>query len=466
MESRNFLTYKVMKSSVKNPLILVVLAVLCACGTNEAYKDQLADPELVHRSMKKLTDVIVHDIFSPPVASRIYAYPSIAAYEATRPLYADKYQSLAGQLDGLEKVPEPTDENIDFHLAGIHAFIRVGTALIFSEQQMDEYKAQLYEELSANGLPRSVKSASLAYGDQVADHILAWTDGDMYKQTRTFPQYTIRQEDHYWKPTPPDYMQGIEPHWNKIRTMVLDSAEQFEPIDPEPFDLDESSEFYRQLKEVYDVGKNLDEEQTEIAKFWDCNPYVSHHRGHAMFATKKITPGGHWIGITAVATRQAQSSFDETIEAYAKVSISLFDAFISCWDEKWRSIVVRPETLINQYMDDEWVPLLQTPPFPEYTSGHSVISRAAAVTLTDLFGDNFAFNDTTEVEYGLTSRAFDSFLAASEEAAVSRLYGGIHYMMAIDNGVDQGQNVGDYIVSKLKTRKSDEDGDDEEIATR
>jgi len=235
---------------------------------------------------------------------------------------------------------------------------------------------------------------------------------------------------------------------------VLDSAGQFPPPPPLELSMDEESPFYKQLVQVYEEGGGLDEDNKAIAKFWDCNPYVSHHRGHAMFATKKITPGGHWMGITAIATRTANSDFTETVEAYTRTSIALFDGFISCWDEKWRSIVVRPETLINEYMDEEWVPLLQTPPFPEYTSGHSVISRAAAVTLTDLLGDGFAFTDTTENEYGLPTREFDSFLQASEEAAISRLYGGIHYMMAIENGVIQGEKVGNWVVKNIQTRKN------------
>ena len=428
---------------------------MISCKSDDSYKATLDDRELFNNSMKKLTDVIVHDIFSPPVASRIYAYPSIAAYETMRFAHQDQYQSLAGQLNGLEGAPTPEDEKINFHLASIHAFLKVGTTFIFSEDKMQEYQTTLYEKLDDQGLSSSVKEASIDFGEKVASHILAWADKDMYKQTRTFEQYTIRQQDHLWKPTPPDYMQGIEPHWNKIRTMVLDSAGQFEPVDPEPFSMEEEDEFYKQLIEVYEVGNELDEERTDIAKFWDCNPYVSHHRGHAMFATKKVTPGGHWIGITAIASRKAESSFEETIEAYTRVSISLFDAFISCWDEKWRSIVVRPETLINQYLDQDWVPLLQTPPFPEYTSGHSVISRASAVTLTELYGPTFNFYDTTEVEYGLPARTFESFLQASEEAAISRLYGGIHYRMAIDNGVDQGEQIGEYVVANLKTKKSE-----------
>jgi hypothetical protein len=140
-------------------------------------------------------------------------------------------------------------------------------------------------------------------------------------------------------------------------------------------------------------------------------------------------------------------------ETYAWVSVSLADGFISCWDEKYRSKLIRPETVINQHIDEKWEPLLQTPPFPEYPSGHSVISSSAAVALTHLYGENFAFVDSTEVEYGLTARKFNSFIEASEEAAISRLYGGIHYRSAIENGVDQGRKVGTHIVSRLETRK-------------
>ncbi|MBV6645878.1 MAG: vanadium-dependent haloperoxidase [Cyclobacteriaceae bacterium] len=437
---------------MKKLSLLPILLVCLSCEPDLRYQKILADPETYQSAMKRLTDIIVYDIFSPPVASRVYVYPNIAAYEVARHSSPEKYASLSGQLADLTETPTPGDL-VDINLASLHAFLTVGKALIFSEEKIDNYANAFYQKLTDHGLPSSVKSESLAFGEQVASHILKWTDGDMYKQTRTYPKYTVRSEQAYWKPTPPDYMEGIEPHWREIRTLVLDSAEQYPPIPPLPFDMTSGSTFHTQLMEVYDIGKSLDQEQTEIAEFWDCNPYVSHHRGHAMFATKKITPGGHWMGITAIATRQAESSFDETVEAYARTSIALFDAFISCWDEKWKSLMVRPETLINEHLDEDWLPLLQTPPFPEYTSGHSVISRAAAVTLTDIFGDDFSFNDTTEVEYGLTERKFNSFMHASEEAAISRLYGGIHYMMAIENGVDQGQKVGEHIVRNLKTRR-------------
>jgi len=426
-----------------------LLLVRCAPAD---YKPGTTDPELFQKSVKGLTDIIVHDIFSPPVASRIYAYPSIAAYEALVPGNPG-LKTLSGQLTDLTQAPQPdTTQEISYEVAALEAYMRVGKALIFSEDKMEVFEANMWSKIEESGIPSSVFERSKEYGEKVADHILDWANGDNYNQTRTFPKYTVQSDADAWKPTPPDYMEGIEPSWNKIRPFVIDSATQFVPPPPTPYDMDENSQFYEELMVVYNTAQNLDEEQEAIAQFWDCNPYVSHHAGHAMFATKKITPGGHWMGITAIATRKSGSSFVETVEAFTKVSIALNDAFISCWDEKWRSILIRPETVINQFLDEDWVPLLQTPPFPEYTSGHSVISTSAAVTLTEMFGEKFAFLDTTEVEYGLPPRSFNSFMDASSEAAISRLYGGIHYMPAIDNGVIQGKQVGEFIKANLKTR--------------
>ena len=444
----------VMKVKMISYVAGISLLLLSACQERspEEYNAAASEPEFMHRSMKKLTDVIVHDIYSPPVASRIYAYPSIAAYQAMIPSQSN-YKSLAGQLDELTPTPLPdTSQAYCYPLAAIKAFLTVGRTLISSEDQITTFETEIFNEYRSLGIPRSVFDRSLAYGEAVAQHVLEWADGDNYKQTRTFPKHPVDEETETWKPTPPAYMDAIEPHWNKIRTFIIDSATQFVPEPPSPFELAQNSTFYDEVMEVYEVGNNLTEEEAEIASFWDCNPYVMNVTGHVMYATKKITPGGHWVGIVAIASRKANSTFMETLEAYTQTTIALADAFISCWDEKYRSNLIRPETVINEHFDPEWTPLLQTPPFPEYTSGHSVISTAAAIALTDLYGDNFSFTDTTEVEYGLPPRSFDSFLDASAEAAVSRLYGGIHYRPAIDNGVSQGRRVGEFIIEHLETR--------------
>ena len=439
----------------KLTFILFKISIVCllfSCNPKATEYKQLENPDFFREAVQNLTDISVYDIFSPPVASRVYVYPSIAAYEVIASAYPDQFESLAGQLNGLTESPE-ISANVNPYLAAMYAYNIVGKTLIFSEDKMTDFQNQFEQRLIDLSIPRRIRKNSMRYAEKISSHILKWSKTDNYHQTRTYPKYTVLEEDHYWKPTPPDYMDGIEPNWNQIRPMVIKSASQFSPEPPLSFNLKKGSPFQNQLQEVYEIRKTLTDEQVQIASFWDCNPYVTYHRGHAMFATKKITPGGHWVGITAIATETTNSSFEQTVSAFTEVSIALFDAFISCWDEKWKTLVVRPETLINKYYDEDWLPILQTPPFPEYTSGHSVISKASAVVLTKRFGDQFSFEDTTEIPYGLPVRNFDSFHHAADEAAISRLYGGIHYRMAIDQGVAQGRKVGHYINQNIITEK-------------
>jgi hypothetical protein len=445
-----------MKALRHTTMALLAASVLqTACSSaNGDYRAQPPDAELLHSAVQQMTNVIVYDIFSPPQASRAYAYASVAAYEALR--HDDStYQSLAGQLNGLTAVPMPRpDSEYYFPLAGVHAFMTVGKTLTFSQKRMDSLRTAMHERIRDMGVPEPVFRRSVAYGEEVAQHILGWSKTDNFLQTRGMPKYTVTSDDGRWKPTPPAYMDAVEPNWARLRPFVMDSSGQFRPKPPHPFDIKEGSSFYREVKEVYEAGKNLTEEQRAIAAFWDCNPYVMNVRGHAMYATKKITPGGHWMGIVATAAHKSRASLLQSSEAYALTALALADGFISSWEEKFRSNVVRPETMINAHLDEGWQPLLQTPPFPEYTSGHSVISTAAATVLTSAFGDNFAFTDSTEMTYGLPVRSFTSFNQAAAEAAISRLYGGIHYRMAIEAGITQGRGVGELVVQRIRTRGS------------
>lgn len=403
--------------------------------------------------MKAITDRIVHDIFSPPVASRIYTYSSVAAYEAIR--HQNKnYASLVGQLNGLTRMPQPdTTQEYCYPLAATEAMLKVGRTLIFSESDLDIVINKQLNNFREAGVPDDVFKRSVAFGDSVAAAVMKWAGKDNYKQSRTFPKYTLERDPATWQPTPPGYMEAVEPHWGKIRPFAMDSAAQFKPAPPTPFSKDKNSQFYKEANVVYETGKNLTPEQRAIASFWDCNPFVQNVHGHVMFATKKISPGGHWINITRLACTMKKADIVQSAEAYVQVSVSLADGFISCWNEKYRSKLVRPETYITSYIDPNWSPLLQTPPFPEYTSGHSVISTAASIALTKLFGNSFAFTDSTEVEYGMTARSFTSFKQAAEEAAVSRVYGGIHYIPACENGKVQGRQVGEWVATKVRTRR-------------
>jgi len=287
---------------MKNILLLGCLIFsLLSCKQNylsdtEA-REVLSDSQRFHNSLDELTDVIVHDIFSPPVASRVYVYPCIAAYEALRRAYPE-YKSIAGQLNELAPIPAPKDTaGLYYELAALEAFLTVSQALIFSEDKLDSYRTSLLQEIDSIGISELNKKKSLDYGNLVAQHILQWADKDNYKQTRSDPKYSITDNPAQWKPTPPAYMEGIEPSWNAIRPLVIKTASQFRPVSPSEFDMNKGSQFYKETLEVYEVGNKLKEEEKRIASFWDCNPYVMNQTGHMMFATKKITPGGPVIAL-------------------------------------------------------------------------------------------------------------------------------------------------------------------------
>jgi len=443
-------------SELSKLTIVVGLTALAVSGCDRKPAESEAD--LLHSAVHQLTSVIVYDIFSPPQSSRVYAYASAAAYETLRHGYPE-YQSLAGQVNGLTAVPAPDVpvDSLDLPLAGVHAFMTVGKAMTFSRARMDSLRLAMGERIKqhGDGISEPVFKRSIAYGEKVADHILAWAAKDQFPQSRGYPKFTVTSAPGTWVPTPPAYMDAIEPSWGKLRPFALDSASQFRAKPPPAFDTAQNSQFFREMKEVYDVVNKQDEQQREIAAFWDCNPYVMNVRGHAMYATKKITPGGHWMGIVRGASRKVDADIMKSSEAYVRTAMAVADGFIASWDEKYRSIYIRPETAINAYLDETWQPLLQTPPFPEYTSGHSVISNAAATVLTDQFGDGFAFSDSTEMEYGLPVRSFTSFNAAAAEAAISRLYAGIHYRAAVEEGTIQGKKVGAHLVQKVVTRRDE-----------
>ena len=291
---------------MKRLTVLMIAMVLFACGKKS--EPIVVSAEELHSSVDKVTEVMIHDIFSPPVASRIYAYPNIAAYEIIS-LKSENYNSLKGQARGLTAIPKPdADKPVNHQLAALIAHIDLSRRLIFSEEKIEVYRDSLYAIWESKN--DTEFKASKEYGLKVAEHISAWMTEDNYNQTRTMPKFTVNIEDpSRWQPTPPAYMEGIEPHWNKIRPFVIDSAGQFKPTPPPPFSMEEGSAFYNEVKEVYDISNEITEkgdtsEEIEIAQFWDCNPYVSVTRGHLMFATKKITPGAHWIGITKIASRK------------------------------------------------------------------------------------------------------------------------------------------------------------------
>jgi hypothetical protein len=434
-----------------NTLFFFLSATVAAVAQPRVAAWENAEP--LRRAEAAVTDIMVHDIFSPPVASRIYLYTNIAAYETLVKERPQQWASLHGQVKGFPPIAPP-EKAISFPVASVYAFLLVGKKLVFSDSAMQDSTRAILNELRATTADAARYKASLEYGRQVAATVIAWAETDQYRETRRLPRYRISRQKDKWIPTPPVYMAAVEPYWNKIRPVTLDSADQFRPPAAPSFSTDSSSPFYQAAADVYHTVNTLSSEQKDIANFWDCNPFAVTTEGHLSFASKKISPGGHWIAIVTTVSRQRHSDMIETASAYTLTSIAIFDAFISCWDEKYRSNVVRPETYINSYIDEGWHPLLQTPPFPEYTSGHSIVSMVSATVLTPIFGPDCAFDDDTERPFGLPEKHFVSFQQAAQEAAVSRLYGGIHYRAAIEAGQVSGRQIGEWVLQKIKLRRS------------
>ncbi len=418
------------------------IVVLCSCLMAPALQAQ--EELLLHRAEKAVTTVIVHDIFSPPVASRIYMYSAVAAYEAF---------NVAGSPNASFSIvcrdfhpPKKGAAKIDPAFSSLYALMYTSSRFVFSDSAMLDSLRVISSAYQS--IPSTVKTASVQWARTVSDSVMAWAAKDNYAATRKMKRYSFVKSPSSWIPTPPGYFAAVEPYWGKLRTVVINPVDEYRPQAPLAFGTTKESAFYKQAFEVYDASGKMTSSDSAIASFWDCNPFYLNTQGHLNFATKKLSPGGHWMSIAGVACKKANASFPLSLQAYLFTAIAIYDGFISCWDEKYRSNSIRPETYINTYIDESWRPLLQTPPFPEYTSGHSVISASAAEVLTVLFGDGFSFSDDTETPYGLPVRSFGSFREAAEEAGISRFYGGIHYMHAIEQGLFQGRKIGKAIVSK------------------
>lgn len=434
--------------------LFAVLVLFTSCTHSDRYKKISSDPLLYCKTVKYLNNIVLESNLPPMIASRNYVYANIAAYEVIA-AGDKKFQSLSGQIKHLPAMPQPAPgQQIDFSFAAMLAFCKVGAAVSFPEGSMDDYVSDLKKQMDDAGMPSTIFENSIVYGEKVADSILSWSKKDNYAQLRSAARYTVTDTPGRWIPTPPMYAQAIEPHWREMRTLVLDSASQCMPPRPPLYTVaDKNSTYYKAVSQVKKIVDSLTEEQKHIANFWDDNSFKLNVIGHVMFATKKFSPPGHWMNITGIICKQQKADFNTTVGAYAETAIALYEGFISCWDEKYRSNFVRPETVITKYFDPNWQPFIQTPPFPEYTSGHAVISAAAAEVITGIFGDNISYTDTSETEFGINSRSFTSVRNAAKEASVSRVYGGIHYTYSCEAGAEEGRKIGEIILQKIKLKK-------------
>ena len=366
---------------------------------------------------------------APPPAARAYAYASVTLWEAVAPGVPGG-TSLAGRLNGLADVPAPRHalhwpSVANTALADIMRRFYTSPA---SRRAIGELERSFARRFRGE-IPGALLGRSVAHGQQVASAIRQWSRGDgydIYHDCAYDPPLGADQ----WSPTPPGFEAPAEPCWGKLRPFVLSGPEAC-PAGPHPaYSEDPSSEFFQQALEVYETVNDLTEEQRTIAFYW------------ADLAGESGTPAGHSLSIAVQALEQIDASLDLAAETLARVGIGESDAFISAWATKYHYNLLRPITYINERIDPDWEAVLDTPPFPAYTSGHSNDVGAASTILTALFGHGFAITDHTNDDRGFAPRSFGSFFEAADESAISRLYGGIHYRFDIEQGVEQGACVG------------------------
>ena len=395
-----------------------------------------------------LYDVVKAEKTSPTAAARVYGIAAVALYES---IVAGSEENLPldGQLNGLSSVPRPK-KNQKLHwptvantalaniIRGLYPSLSAPSLLAVNNLE------QSFASQYAGQVGRPEYDRSVAYGREVAAAILAWAATDGYAQYNNCP-YVPTPVAGAWKPTPPNFNPNpLQPCWGQLRPMALTSGQECPPLNPFPsFSTDPASDFFAAGFEVFSIGQGLTTEQKVIADFWADNPGATG------------TPPGHWIAIVSQLARNDGLSLTQAAEAYARVGIAVHDAFIVCWNGKYAFNLQRPVTYIQENIDPSWQPYIVTPNFPTFTSGHSTQSAAAARVLTHMFGVR-PFTDTTRSDHGLQpalpSRSFASFEEAAAEAAVSRLYGGIHFSFDNNEGLNCGRCIGDAIQQRVSFR--------------
>lgn len=381
---------------------------------------------------------------TPPVASRALAIIGVGCFEALAS-GDESLVSLSGQLNGLPKLPARAQGQAHDKAVILNAVLESLIGALFhntgptGRNAMQKLTARL-DQQSASGQPGDVVKASRAHGKALAGAVLGWAadDGGAVIDNMGFARSAaLNPAPGHWVPTSKIalHQAPLLPSWGTNRPFALPSVAELTIADPTPYSEDPASQFYAEAAEVRDISAKLTDEQALIARFWSDDAMLSY------------TPPGHWTAILMQVAAERSWGLSEQIEALARMGVAMADAFIGCWAMKYRFDTVRPVTYIQKHIDKAWTPLLTTPPFPEYPSGHSVQSAAAATILTALFGDNYGFTDESPAPDGAAQRHFASFHAAAEEAAISRLYGGIHFRPGIVNGQALGRQIAAFAVS-------------------
>ncbi|GMV11270.1 MAG: hypothetical protein ABS52_16410 [Gemmatimonadetes bacterium SCN 70-22] len=468
------------------------LSVLASCSRQAPP----TDPQYVAQWLRSSLSFVRSERLGPPVASRISAYGSLALYEGFAADPASGLRSLAGQLNGIASLPAPPAEGVDGGIVAaaaeqvvLDSLFRDGFAS--TRRTIDSLARVQVEGRVAAGVDAARRDRSVAHGQALGAAILAWaaTDGFFATRTRSWPPPDKRElwantitvdqfvplmlsgESDLVAPANPGVAMELEragerfvftnrpknaagttlptfnpvrptePYWGELRPFAIRDGDECRPPAPPAYSEREGSDFWKMGREFADSMQALTPEKKQVALFWADNPVATG------------TPGFHWISVVNQMIARRNLTAPQAAELFALTSVAIADAFIGCWKEKYRSMTVRPVAYMHRVFDPDYATVIPTPPFPEYTSGHSVQSAAAVEVLKALVGDTVAFSDSTQVDVGQPPRDFANFTAALHDVATSRIYAGVHYVPSVVDGMTQGVCIGTRVLERLRTRR-------------
>jgi hypothetical protein len=355
---------------------------------------------------------------------------------------------LAGQLNALSAVPRPDfTKEYNWQVASEAYLAEIMTAFFptATVAAKDKIKALAAKNKDDNkGIAADVLERSESFGKTMAKAIFDWSKLDVIgheSYTKNFPSaYIVETGNGFWEPTSAQKI-PLQPYWGFVRPLMPNGIRTALPVEPFVFSAVPESKFYKDAEIVNLTVKNITPEQKKIALYWADGGGT-------------LTPPGHSVAILNQILAENNKNLEEANSAYAKLGIGVADAFICCWKAKYTYNIMRPETYIKRYINKDFKTVIATPPFPEYTSGHSSQAGATAIILSDIFGSNFSFTDKTHVlrtDIDGTPRLYKNFMEMATEAAISRLYGGIHFPNGNEKGLSSGMTIGQNVIAlKLK----------------
>lgn len=378
---------------------------------------------------------------NPPKCSRTFSYIGVGMYEAIRNGIPNS-RSLSGQLNAMPDMPAIKQDSIYDWPTVLAATSQkltieiIDTLFTSSETLVNLLYNTQYQERSAL-VGQEITDRSAAYGYSIADKIIEWAATDKYTETRSMV-YSIPPRNPNranWEPLNPGD-RPTEPFWGMIRPMAIPDLESCMIHYTDQFDSIPGNIYYDEALEVSQIAQNITDAQKNTAVYWNDK-------------IRTGTPPGHWLMIGLGVAGEQALKLDRVVQLYCMLGIVSRDCFIVCWKEKYDKNLLRPESYIRDWIRNDFYAYIQTPSFPEYPSGHSTVSGGCAEVLTRFFG-GIPFTDRTHIPIGYGERTYSNFYEARDEAGMSRLYGGIHFMKANTNGKQMGSMVANALFNRIR----------------